>query len=99
MRKALRTAAVALAIGFAGLQPIAAQAEPMSSAVTPLGELLDNPGARAVLEKYVPRLVTSERVQQARSQTLKQLANFVDGLPREKLAEIDAELAKLPEPK
>ena len=102
MKITFRPAAAALALSLIALQPAVAlaQAEPMSSAITPLGELLDNAKSKAVLQKHVPQLVASEKIQQARSQTLKQLANYAgDALPPSKLAEIDADLAKLTEAK
>ena len=75
----------------------AAPAAAMSTATTDLGTLLDNPAAKAVLEKHIPALVSNPQIEMARSMTLKQIQGFAgDALSDAKLADIDADLAKLP---
>lgn len=68
-----------------------------STSATPLGELLDNPATKAVLEKHIPQLINNEGIAQARAATLKDLQGFTGGyLTDELLAAIDADLAKVP---
>ncbi|MFT4026788.1 MAG: hypothetical protein QM676_08315 [Novosphingobium sp.] len=88
----------ALAALLAVMTPSAAFAgAPMTTATTDIGTLLDNPAAKAVLEKHLPALVSNPQFAQARSLTLKAVQGYApDMLPDSKLAAIDAELAKLP---
>ncbi len=58
---------------------------------------LITPAAKAVLEKHIPALVSNPQIEMARSMTLKQIQGFAgDALTDAKLADIDADLAKLP---
>lgn len=66
-----------------------------STAETDLGTLLDDPAARAILQKHVPSLVSSDQIDMARSMTLKALQQYAPDITDQKLAAIDAELAKL----
>lgn len=67
-----------------------------SSEETPIGELLDNPATRAILDEYLPGFSTAEQIDAARGMTLKAVQPFAeDTLTDEKLAKIDAALAKL----
>lgn len=67
-----------------------------STSASPLGDLLDNPAAKAVLEKHVPQLISNESIQQARSLTLKGLQTYAGDLLTDAiLAAIDADLAKI----
>lgn len=77
--------------------PALAQGAPMSSGTTDIGTLLDNPAARAVLQKHLPALVANPQFAQARGLTLKAVQAYAPAaLPESKLAAIDADLAKLP---
>lgn len=63
-----------------------------------VGEILDDPRARAVLEKHVPMLksVGESMLSMARTMTLKQVAGFPQaGLSPDKLKAIVDELAKV----
>lgn len=74
----------------------AAPAAAFSTASTPLGDLLDNASAKAVLQKLIPDLIANPQIEMARGMTLKQLQSYGGGeLSDEKLASIDAELAKI----
>ena len=67
--------------------------ENYSTAATPIGVLLDDPEAKAVLEKYAPEIVNSSRIEMMRGTTLKGIQGYSSGLlTDEKLAQIDAEL-------
>lgn len=101
-----RILAIALAVaGSVAITPAsiaapapAAAAKPLyTSAETPLGDLLDDPAAKAILVKHLPDVVNKEGIDMARGMTLKQLQNYAaDQVTDAKLAVIDAELAKLP---
>ena len=104
----MRTILASLLVATAGLTgtavhaaetPAAAPAAKAaySSAETPLGDLLDDPAAKAVLEKHVPDIVNSESIDMARGMTLKALQSYAaDQVTDEKLAAIDTDLQKLP---
>ncbi len=64
---------------------------------TAIGTLLDDPAAKAVLDKIMPKFSVNPRVEMARGMTLKQVQQFVpDKMTDEVLAKIDAELVKVP---
>lgn len=74
-----------------------ASAAPYSVAKTDLGTLLDNPAAKAVLAKHVPELVQNDQIDMARGMTLADVKQYAPDMLTEKaLADIDADLAKLP---
>lgn len=99
MRSLIVTAVLASSIVFA---PAMAQTATQSSAhaysttETDLGTLLDDPAARAVLDKHVPTLINNSQIEMARSMTLKGLQQYAsDTLTDAALAAIDADLANL----
>ena len=64
---------------------------------TTIGELLDDPKAKAVLEKLIPEFVNAERVDESRGFTLRSIQQYApEILTDEALDKIDAELAKVP---
>lgn len=97
-------AAIAAAVAvpaYAADAPAAASAAPaaakLSVADTDLGTLLDNPGSKAVLDKYIHDMISNPQIDMARSMTLKQLQQYAgDALTETKLAQIQADLDKLP---
>jgi hypothetical protein len=101
MRNTLTAALIALAAPMAlGAVPAAAEAPVapgLSVETTDLGTLLDNADAKAVLMKYIPAMIANDQIAMARPMTLKQLQQFAgDSLTDEKLAQIQADLDKLP---
>ena len=95
MRAILIAGLLALAPTVAFAQ--APAAKPYTTAETTIGTLLDDPAAKAVLAKYVPELVNGGQADQARPLTLKAIQQYApDRFTDKLLAEIDAELAKLP---
>lgn len=87
---------VASSAALADSAPAASSAK-FTTADTDLGTLLDNPATKAVLQKYLPQMVSSPQIDMARSMTLKQLQAYAgDQLPDETLAKIDADFAKIP---
>lgn len=68
-----------------------------NSLTTPLGTMLDDPAARAVLERHIPELIHNERVAMARGVTLAALQSYMpQQLSDAVLKVIDTELAALP---
>lgn len=64
---------------------------------TDLGSLLDDPGAKAALEKHLPDLVGNPQVDMARGMTLRQLQSYAgDQVTDEALAKVQADLEQLP---
>ena len=79
--------------------PVIAQTTPAryTTAETDIGTLLDDPAARAILDKYAPGFTTDSQVEMARSMTLKSIQPYAaERFSDEVLAKIDADLAKLP---
>jgi para-nitrobenzyl esterase len=97
----LTTIAAIAILGSSMTVPVVLAADPpaaagkMTTAATPLGDLLDNPGSKAVLAKYAPVLTQGGQVDQARPMTLKALQQYMPDLTDEVLGKIDAELAKV----
>jgi hypothetical protein len=68
-----------------------------STAATDIGTLIDDPAAHAVVDKYLPGLLAGDQINMARSMTLVAIQPFApDRISDKALADIDAELAKLP---
>ncbi len=67
-----------------------------TSITTPLGKMLDDPAAKAVLERQIPDVIKSEQIGMARGVTLEALQSYVPALTDAKLKAIDADLAKVP---
>lgn len=68
-----------------------------STSTTEIGTLLDDPAARAVLDKYIPGMTTNDQVDMARGMTLKDIQQYTpDKITDQVLASIDADFAKLP---
>ncbi|MBU6392969.1 MAG: hypothetical protein KGQ75_00185 [Sphingomonadales bacterium] len=67
-----------------------------TTADTEIGTLLDDPAAKAVLDRLVPGMTTNDQIDMARSMTLKSIQQYApEQLSDAKLAELDAEFAKL----
>jgi hypothetical protein len=101
MRIAALMSAVALltasSAAMAQSAPAAAAQSQYSTAATDIGVLLDDPAAKAVLVKYVPDLANSEQIDMVRSMTLRDVQGFApDKVTDKALADMDADLAKLP---
>jgi cytochrome P450 len=68
-----------------------------STADTKIGSLLDDPAAKAVLDKYFPGVSSDKRIAMAKSMTLRAVQKFApDKFTTEALDAVDAELALLP---
>ena len=67
-----------------------------TTADTDIGTLLDDPEAKAIVEKHIPGMTTNPQIDMARSMTLKAIQQYAaDDVTDARLAAIDAELAKL----
>ncbi len=64
-------------------------------ATSTIGDLLDNPAAKAVFVKYL-RLAANPQLDQGRGMTLPEIVQYVPDLTPDKLAAIDADLKALP---
>jgi len=95
---ALAFATVPLTMSPAWAADTAAAAKPAySTEDTDLGTLLDNAATKAILQKYIPDMISNPQIDMARSMTLKQLQSYAgDKLTDEALAKIDADLSALP---
>lgn len=94
---ALPTLAIAIATSA-----LIAQASPASgpthysTADTPIGILLDDPDARAILERHIPAFTRGGQVNMIRGVSLKSIQGYaLQVLTDQALAEIDSELVKL----
>lgn len=89
---------VAAPITAHAAEPAAAPAAAhYTTADTDIGTLIDDPAAKAVLDKNLPGFADNPQIAMARSMTLKAIQGFAgDVLTDAKLAAVDADLAKLP---
>jgi hypothetical protein len=93
----LAVALVATAVMAADPAPAAAKTSHYSTSTTDIGTLLDDPAARAVLDKHIPGFSTQDQIDMARPMTLRAVQQYAPDKYTDKvLAEIDADLAKLP---
>ncbi len=103
MKKFVIASAVALAAVAVTAPAFAAETAPasapmpkFSTSTSTIGDLIDNPATKAVLEKHVATLVGNPQIEMARSMTLKQVQGFAgDALSDEVLAKLDAEFAQI----
>jgi hypothetical protein len=95
---ALLTAGVCFDVALAQTPPTAAaSAEHYSTSTTDIGTLLDDPTLHAIVDKYLPGVLSGDQIDMARSMTLKDIQQFgPDRITDKALAQIDAEFAKLP---
>lgn len=77
--------------------PAPASAAKYSSSETNIGTLIDDPAAKAILDKHIPSITTNAQIDMARGMTLKMIQQYAPGdVTDAKLAAIDADLAQLP---
>ena len=89
-------AAAALSLATPALAETAAPTK-YSAAETELGVLLDNPATKAIVEKHIPGMTSNDQIDMARGMSLKTMQQYApDEVTDERLAAIDADLAKLP---
>ena len=92
------TLAASIASGSTLAQTAATAAKaPYSVSETDIGTLLDDPAARAILDKYIPGFSSGDQIDLARSMTLSSIQQYApDQITDKVLADIAADLAKLP---
>jgi hypothetical protein len=105
MLKNALTAALIAAAPLALAAPVMAETAPaaapapaakLSTADTTIGDLIDNPAAKAILDKHMPGFSNNPQVEMARGMTLRAIQPMVpDQIKAETLDAIDADLAKL----
>jgi len=87
------------ALATAGSPALAEASSPApayTTAETDIGTLVDNAETKAILDKHMPGFSDNQQIAMARAMTLKQIQSFAsDQITDEKLAAIDADLAKL----
>lgn len=67
-----------------------------TTADTEIGTLLDDPAAKAIVEKHIPGFTTNDQVDMARGMTLRGVQQYAsEEVTDARLAAIDAEFAKL----
>jgi hypothetical protein len=94
---ALSVVTPALAQTAASPAPAHAAHAKLNTTDTELGVLLDNPAAKAIIEKHIPGMTANDQVDMARAMTLKSIQQYApDDVTDARLAAIDADLAKLP---
>lgn len=81
--------------------PATAQAGAVSAhyttADTEIGALLDNPQAKAIIDKHIPGFSANPQIEMARGMTLRAIQAYAaDQITDGALTAIDADLAKLP---
>lgn len=96
MRKMILAAAAMMMVPGAALAQTVPSG-PYSTATTEIGTLLDDPAAKAILEKHIPGMTTDDQVDMARAMTMKDIQQYSpDAITDKMLAAIDADFAKLP---
>jgi hypothetical protein len=89
--------AAALAVSTVPATAAFAAGAKYTTATTTIEALVADPASKAVLDKMIPGLSGSAQLDQIKGSTLKQLQGMApDQVPDKLLADIDAELAKIP---
>lgn len=102
MRPVRIALAATLLMGAAGMAALAvspALAAParFSTATSTVGEILDEPAAKAVVDRHLPTVFANPQIRMARPLTLKGLQRFArDSITDGALAAIDKDFAALP---
>jgi hypothetical protein len=74
----------------------AATGKTFSVQTSTIGELLDNPAAKAIFVKYLPDVVSNPQIDMGRGLTLPDIVQYDASITPDKLAAIDADLKALP---
>ena len=95
MIRTVLAAATALSLALAPVA-IAQDAPKFSTKTSTIGQILDNAEAKAAFAKAFPEVAANDQIEQARDMTLADLQGFApDYFPAEKVAEFEADLAKI----
>jgi hypothetical protein len=109
MRLFLISAALAFSAPALANEPVKADAAPAAPAAaekaaaaysvetSSIGDLLDNPAAKAILDKHLPGATENPQFEMARPMTLRAVQQFApDQFTDERLSKIEADLKALP---
>jgi hypothetical protein len=90
MKKLMAMAALAMMLMAANVL-----AEEKLSVNSLVAAILDNPAAKQVIAKHLPDIADRPELEQARDMVFKDLQQYDASITNEKLAAIDADLAKI----
>jgi hypothetical protein len=106
MRLFLISAALAFSAPALANEPVKADAAPAAAEkaaaaysveTSSIGDLLDNPAAKAILDKHLPGATENPQFEMARPMTLRAVQQFApDQFTDERLSKIEADLKALP---
>lgn len=97
MKKIVLVCAIVAGAALSQASFAAPAAEKYTVEDTALGDLLDNPSTRAILDKYIPGLTSSGQIDMARGMTLKSIQQFApDTVTDDALNKVETALAKIP---
>lgn len=97
--RTLLTAVALMALSASGHAQTANGAKPKhySSSSTTIGTLLDDPAAKALLDRYIPGISSDYRIRLARGMTLKTVQKYSrDTITDKVLANLDTAFARIP---
>lgn len=93
IRKLVTAAAFVLALSPVAL---AQDAPKFSTKTSTIGQILDNPEAKAAFTKVMPEVAAAPQLEQAREMTIDAVKSMApDYFPDDKVKALDAELAKI----
>ena len=102
MKRIFSASALLLAASVSATGSYAQTAAPAAATAynveaTDIGSLLDNPAAKAIIDKHLPGFTANENISMARGMTLKSVQQYAPDMVTDKaLAAIQTDLAKLP---
>lgn len=97
MRNLILASALSLMLPMTAVAADApAPAVAYSTSTTTIGDLLDNAKTKEVIVKYLPEVASNPQIEMARGMTLQDIKAYApDQVTDAKLAQVDADLAKL----
>lgn len=103
MKRIFIASALLLAASISATGSYAQTAAPAAAAAaynveaTDIGTLLDDPTAKAIVDKHLPGFTANDQISMARGMTLKSVQQYAPDMVTDKaLAAIQTDLAKLP---
>ncbi len=89
----LKTVAIALTLALASTTPALAETSSYTTAETTIGVLMEDPAAKAILDKHVPGMTENPSISMAAGMTLKALQGMTGGkITDDMLAAVDADV-------
>lgn len=102
MKRIFIASALLMAASVSATGSYAQTAAPVATAAynveaTDIGTLLDDPTAKAIVDKHLPGFTANDQISMARGMTLKSVQQYAPDMVTDKaLAAIQTDLAKLP---